>query len=383
MLLALATYSEHLDFSYSATYIADTVLEIIHPAIIQDMDTRQEADREVMAALQEQQNETTEKIYEEIAKLSARMDEHATPAAALHEVAARSYATIAASNVPIIPHIPPPAAAYQNDMRSGQILVEGFNSTDPSTGKPYTEPVLLQKASVAFNLMGMCKEDAPYDKAKDLPFVAVSVLRSGTLTYELSSREMAEWMRKPDVEAAFLEKYGGDSEIRLTSRSYPIIAYHVPVSFDLTNPTSIIKLADDNDIKPSDIQGMSWMKAIEQRKTNQAVAHLRINLASDNAANVLLRRGTVIGERRLKTHKWIPDPKRCFKMPGTQPRTFCSGMQGKAEHVRHVWREITSYAGVPGKGRRRFLLLQLQEKRPRYMEQIMLGDAEDPSEDAR
>lgn len=327
MLLALATYSEHLDFTYSATYIAETVLDVVQPAILQDMDTRQEADREVLIALQEQQNETTEKIYEEIAKLSARMDERMVTGT--HEADTKSYANITASGAPHIPLIPPPAAAYQNDLRSRQILVEGFNSADPLTGKPYEEPVLLQKASVAFNLMGICKEDAPFDNTKDSPFVAVSILRSGTLAYELSSREMAVWMRKPDVETAFLEKYGGDSEIRLISRSYPVIAYHVPVSFDPTNPSLIHRLAIDNDINPSDIQGATWMKAVEQRKSNQAVAHLRINLAADRAANTLLRRGTVIGGRRLKTHKWIPDPKRCFKCQELNPGHFAAECKAK------------------------------------------------------
>lgn len=71
------------------------------------------------------------------------------------------------------------------------------------------------------------------------------------------------------------------------------------------------------------------MKPQAQRKIGQAVAHLRINCASDVVANSLLRHGTIIAGRRLQTHKWIPDPKRCFKCQELNPGHLAAECKAK------------------------------------------------------
>lgn len=64
---------------------------------------------------------------------------------------------------------------------------------------------------------------------------------------------MADWLRKPDVQESFLGKYGGDTDIRLLSRNYPVIVYHVPISFDPSNQMQLDNLAADNNIASSDM----------------------------------------------------------------------------------------------------------------------------------
>ena len=144
------------------------------------------------------------------------------------------------------------------------------------------------------------------------------------------TKDMADGMRRADVQKAFLEKYGGDTDMKIMSRNYPVIVYHVPVSFAPEDQLQIDLLAANNNIAPTDIRNAIWMKAPEQRKPGQAVAHLRINLASDQAANALLRQGTLIAGRRLQTVKWIPDPKRCFKCQELNPGHLAA--ECKAKH---------------------------------------------------
>lgn len=325
ILLALATYTIHLDITNLASIMAETVLELIGPIISQEPSASQTADHEAMIlTLQEQQKESPEWLMPETTKLSERIQERpitqdTTPINATYAsiTADRSTAPLALS------------AAYQNDLRSRQIMVAGYNTTDTTTGERYSEEVLLKKASVAFNLMGIMAEDAPLQDKTKSPFTAAHITRAGTLSYEMISRQMAEWLRKPDVEKTFLGKYGGDADICLLSRNYPVIIYHVPVSFTPDDQYQLNTFAADNNIPPTDIRGAIWMKHPEQRKQGQAVAHLRINFASDKSANMLLRQGSLIAGRRLQTVKWIPDPKRCFKYQELNPGHIAAECKAK------------------------------------------------------
>lgn len=130
ILLALAAYTTHLDLTNTANIIADTVIELLEPMISQEHAQNQNTDHDAMInALQAQQTESSERLMAEITKLSERMQERPIPQDTRPNTV--TYASMAA-NQGTGP--PPPSAAYHNDLRSRQIMVEGYNTTNPTSG---------------------------------------------------------------------------------------------------------------------------------------------------------------------------------------------------------------------------------------------------------
>ncbi|OBZ69996.1 hypothetical protein A0H81_10501 [Grifola frondosa] len=96
-------------------------------------------------------------------------------------------------------------------------------------------PQTVAKAEAALQLMREDEIEVP----ATLKFTSASCLRNGGVIYEVARADDALWLRRDEVQRAFLDSFGGQAIIR--TRAYNVIAEYLPIAFD---PASAAHLED-------------------------------------------------------------------------------------------------------------------------------------------
>ncbi|KIY51431.1 hypothetical protein FISHEDRAFT_37101, partial [Fistulina hepatica ATCC 64428] len=125
----------------------------------------------------------------------------------------------------------------------------------------------------------MAGEDAP----EGFQFVAVQLLQSGSIVYELGTEADAQWLKQDAVLTAFMQQYGGDYSHQ--PREYPIMVRFLPTQMEIENSAVLRDVEKNNRLRPGEILHARWVKAIARRRENQAVANAAFYLATPEAAN--------------------------------------------------------------------------------------------------
>ncbi|KAJ7686853.1 hypothetical protein B0H17DRAFT_940071 [Mycena rosella] len=107
---------------------------------------------------------------------------------------------------------------------------------------------------------------------------------------------------------------GGTSVLK--ERFLNILAQYVPVSFDPNRDGALHVLESDNGLQPGDLGKARWIKAPEQRRAGQRVAHVVFGLRSETAANIFLRDGFYVEGKKVYGYKLLDEPIRCLKCQG-------------------------------------------------------------------
>ncbi|KAJ3521142.1 hypothetical protein NM688_g9058 [Phlebia brevispora] len=302
-LLALTFYVDRIDFRRNTEDISQAILDNVLPFMEQDIERIEQASERLQKAaedLAEQHNHlTAQNSQGNICNDSPRMDFMNTTA---------SYADIARRQV--MQQAPHTSSILRGDLRSRHLIIEGANITDPSTGKRYTEAILLNKARAAFDMMGDTAKQAP----ATFKFVAIQYLAKGGIRYELDSRASMDWIRQEHIYHAFLQNFGGgNTDIRITTHTFNTVIDFVPVSFEPEEQTHLRQLEEENHIPTGSIKEAKWMRPPALQRPDQAVATLQVNFNTDSSANIIIGQGALIAGRRLQVRRLIPAPKRCLK----------------------------------------------------------------------
>ncbi|PSR81449.1 hypothetical protein PHLCEN_2v6377 [Hermanssonia centrifuga] len=146
----------------------------------------------------------------------------------------------------------------REETKSKQVLLEKVNIT----GKQLEDQVLLRRANLALEHMGIQADDAP-KKCKEIYFASVVVLPRGGVVYEMDSRESADWIKKADVKAAFLEKYGRGLDVEMKDRLYLVVVDSVPIRLNIDDGVALRRIEGGNTIKEGSIKKVRWFKKPE------------------------------------------------------------------------------------------------------------------------
>lgn len=107
-----------------------------------------------------------------------------------------------------------------------------------------------------------------------------------------------------------------DTSILTESCRYNIMAYFVPLTFDMTEKSHIEEVTENNGLHRDAIAKCKWAKAPERRNPNQAVGHMVITFADPDSANKAILNGLVICNKKVSILKCRREPVRCLKCQG-------------------------------------------------------------------
>ena len=114
-------------------------------------------------------------------------------------------------------------------------------------------------------------------------------LKLNTLIIETTANEAATWLRTNTNIKSLLFKLDLKGAYLLCS--YSVIANFVPITFNSDSETQRAKFFETNNINPSKVSDMRWIKPVECRHTCQTSAHLMLTLVDTNTANHLILHG--------------------------------------------------------------------------------------------
>ncbi|KAF5374638.1 hypothetical protein D9615_008935 [Tricholomella constricta] len=196
----------------------------------------------------------------------------------------------------------------RGETRDKQVLIDGRGEGSNEAIAGLTEKLLIEKAKMTLDLMGIGGLDAP----RGIAFVAVRKLRNGGALYEMNSTEAAAWLRGEDVKKLFVEKFG--AEVELKDRAYPLLVEFVPTSLGDNAAEAVREIERANGLGEGEVTQAKWVRAPHTRTNpNQKSAHLIVSCRTKETANRAIDKGLVIEGKRVAAKKLDQEPRRCLK----------------------------------------------------------------------
>ncbi len=208
------------------------------------------------------------------------------------------------------PPTPSPAsrqAADKVEAKERTVYIDYTAAEDGAEARKLTHEELVEKANVALQLMGIEVDDRP----KGTTFKAVTKQRNGGLLYEMSTKEGAAWLKRPDVLPEFVRYY--DDRARAKGAMFPYMCKFVPVAFQINNFDERRQVEEDSHLPRYTLEDLRWMRPVDQREPNQRVATLLINFPSAEAANLATDNELYIRGAKLAVEPNYPEPQRCHR----------------------------------------------------------------------
>lgn len=206
-----------------------------------------------------------------------------------------------------------PKVLNDRDRRARQLLI-GYSSVEDNATLNVSLLDLKEKANRITTEM----EDPT--RPEVVKIENVTRTRNGSLLLLLNSKEAADWLREPDTEDRFLDKFAIGACIR--DRSYDVMLRWVPITFDPDNYVHRREVEEANTLPDHSIQKARWIKPINRRRTGQTRAHAVLSLTNVDVANRIIKEGLDICGARTRAEKTKQGPLQCLK---------CRGWEHKAQ----------------------------------------------------
>lgn len=188
--------------------------------------------------------------------------------------------------------------------RSSKVLFAPITQGEKQGLEGLKLKVLLAKAVEA--LEAMRREGIAIPEG--IAFKGAKTLLKGDVVYDMSSVEVAVWLRKEDMRRAFLTGFGGMSKIE--DEDIPVLIQNVPVEFNIME-RSLRELEVGNDLPANSVIGCKWIKPIRQRYRGQRMAYMIAKMRRHEGANMLIRKGVFAEGKKCCTRKPGHEPPRC------------------------------------------------------------------------
>lgn len=120
-----------------------------------------------------------------------------------------------------------------------------------------------------------------------------------------------KWLLTDAQHTRFTDDFGYGAEIK--PRSYAIIAYFIPLTFDPENVKHLREVEEINDLPTNTITKANWIKPKEKRAANQTCGHAIFTTSSPDVANSIISKGFYICHKRIKANKCKREPLRCLR----------------------------------------------------------------------
>lgn len=258
------------------------------------MDDLKDGFQETAEQLTQATQDFTEKTTENLAMATA------TP---YHTHQVETYASVAQQQIPTT-HA---SAITRGDITDKQILIQKDKDATDNTLEPLSEKELVVKANTTLDLMGIEADDKPPGTA----FVGAKKLRNGSILYQLSTRDAANWLKQNEVRKSFMANYGGTSNMR--NKLYYVIAEFVPTTFEAGSSYAHAKVEEDSGLCTDVIAYSKYIKPAHLRTSNQKVAHVVFGFNSRHGANSAIEAGMFVEGKHVNVCKMLTEPRRCLK----------------------------------------------------------------------
>ena len=223
------------------------------------------------------------------------------------------------------------ALVAKGNLLDRQVVVRKAHDADSDQLASLTERELVQKATIALELMGIAASDRP----TGMKFIEARRTQSGTVIYTLDATASADYLRRDDVMRAFMDHFGGTSALH--ARAYQVVVEHVPVTFDVTSTDALHRAEEASGLPRGAIYEARWIKPTHLRGPGQKVAFIIMGFSSRETANHAMNYGVVLEGKHCRTRKLLPEPKRCVKCQGyghfarecTSTRDVCARCAGE------------------------------------------------------
>ena len=206
-----------------------------------------------------------------------------------------------------------PKVLINADRRSRQILIE-YDAIEENATLNISLLELKDKANRIIVEM-----DDPA-RPESVAVENVTRTRNRSLLLLVNTKEAADWLRDPNVEYKFVDKYAIGASFKV--RSYNVLLRWVPITLDPTNRTHHREIEEVNGLPEHMIKNMRWIKPIVRRRAGQTKAHATITLSSADTANKIIRDGIDICGSRALAERVKQEPLQCLK---------CQGWEHKAD----------------------------------------------------
>ena len=221
-----------------------------------------------------------------------------------------------AATAPLVP--PPPPHITNNthaqiqirnreEIKRQQVLINFDKGSDFDLDY-LDEYTLSRKALDAINSTWTTAQDPKPTSPK---LKAATLMRNGGLLLELDSAQAADWLRKPAPRDSFLSNLGLGANIK--DRFYQVIVQFAPIQFDPNDNDQLHQYEIFNGLETDSIVKAEWIKPAKDRKPHQKVATLRIYHKDATSANIILKHGAYILNKRTVPKKPKKEPIRCLR----------------------------------------------------------------------
>src|SRR5258708_707284 len=117
----------------------------------------------------------------------------------------------------------------------------------------------------------------------------------GDILFDMNSAKAAAWIKRGDIHIEFMQGFSAMSAIK--GREHSCIVKNVPVSFH-PSLESTLEVESTNDLPPSSILLVQWIKPIENRYEGQCTAFMIITFRTTEAANTAIQNNLyIVGKR--------------------------------------------------------------------------------------
>jgi hypothetical protein len=140
---------------------------------------------------------------------------------------------------------------------------------------------------------------------------SIARTRDNSLLVLLNSKEAADWLREPDVEDRFLDKFAIGANIQ--GRTFNVILRWVPIIADPTNRAHLREIEEANNLPDEVILKMRWIKPVVRRRAGQTRVHATLTLSSAVVTNCIIRDRIDICGIRTRAERTKLEPLQCLK----------------------------------------------------------------------
>ncbi|KAJ7090367.1 hypothetical protein B0H15DRAFT_779423, partial [Mycena belliarum] len=142
-------------------------------------------------------------------------------------------------------------------------------------------------------------------------FVGAAKLNNGGVVFDCKDKATAVWVRQPEVVRQFVAALGGSCVYR--PRRTALIAERVAVEALIDTRGFWKTVEADSGLPEGSVESARWIKAVERRAPGQRVAHLSVDFANAEAANLAIDNGLFIQGMHIQVRKSDVEPQRCAR----------------------------------------------------------------------
>ena len=197
-----------------------------------------------------------------------------------------------------------PKVLCDMERKDKQILIDIFDEEGANTlGASLTE--LIAKANGALDSI----KDG--DKPEAVKVESVHKTKKNAILLTLNSKEAANWLRKVEIEVAFVNSFSKGAHIR--EREFNLVTPRVPLTFEPSNTKHLREIEENNGLPPHVIRKARWIKPEGRRRPGQTHAYAIVTVTSVDTANKLIRDGVSICGSHSRPTKQRIEPIQCMK----------------------------------------------------------------------